>query len=74
MRYVNTSQLTELESRQLWEGIKKDNSALADLMSKDSFVQELKQEFNAAFQFELNEFNRLVEIGKQGINKKNGDT
>ena len=73
-QFIKTSQLTELESRQLWEGIKKDDPALADLMSNDSFVEELKIEFNATFQFELNEFNRFVKIGKQGINKKNGNT
>ena len=78
IRYINTSQITEDESRELWEGIKKDNPALADLMSKDSFVEELKETFNASFQFELNEFNRLVAIGineidKMGLNNNNGN-
>ena len=66
--------MTEVESRQLWEGIKKDNPALADLMSNDSFVKELKIEFNATFQFELNEFNRFVKIGQEQMKNKNDNT
>jgi len=74
MRNIKTSQLTELESRQLWEGIKKDNPDLADLMSRDPFVEELKEVFNATFQFELNEFNRFIKIGQEQMKNKNDNT
>lgn len=72
--YINTKTLDDIESQELWAGIKKEKPALAELMRDDPLVQGLIKTFNASFNFEINEFNHFSKVGKKLMNKNNDNT
>ena len=60
---VNPTSLTEHQQRMLWEGIKILDPFLADLITGDANIADLKKTFNATVQFTVPDLNRYLQAG-----------
>jgi hypothetical protein len=55
VRTINPALLTKTQRQKLWQGIQRDNPALADLLKNDETIQALKKEFDAFIVFDIQE-------------------
>jgi hypothetical protein len=61
---LDPATLTQGQRQTLWAGIKRDNPALAEMLSNDPNIAALKQQFNAKIVFDLDEAHSYMTSGK----------
>lgn len=66
MRLVDPATLTPHQRQTLWTGIKRTDPALAEMLTQDPVLAELKQAFNGTVVFELEKFNQFIQAGQKG--------
>jgi hypothetical protein len=54
-RTINPALLTKNQRQKLWQGIQRDNPALADMLTNDETIKALKKEFDAFILFDSQE-------------------
>lgn len=70
VRTVAPATLTAHQKRAVWEGIKTDNPALADMLQNDPNIAALKAIFGATVRFTVEEINGFTESGLKALEER----